>query len=446
MPIDISELLDHGPWPRFGKLVSVLCALAMVFDGFDISIVGFAIPAILRDWHLPRASFAPLLVIGLAGMTVGSTSAGLVGDRIGRRAALLCSVLLFGVAITLSAFAPNLLAIELLRFIAAAGIGGALPNAATMSAEFTPLKMRSIAVMMTIVCVPLGGALAGSVAAWVLPLAGWRALFLIGGIAPVALSVLMLLLLPESPRFLSRHPERAAELIRLLGRLQHSVPADATFVETVADRPAPKMIFKDFFGGSQTRNTLALWLSAFSSYANVYMCFSWLPSLLTAAGWGLSAASQGLAAYNYGGVAGVLCFVALVNRFGSRLLTLTAASLGLLTALVLTAIRIGPGIQPFPVLAALAAHGFCVNAVQTSLFALGVHLYPTRVRASGVATASAIGRVGGIVSASVGSLVIQFGRAEFFQYLTLAMLSTFVGLSILRNHIPSVGAKKVLQQ
>ena len=172
MTIEIGELLDQSPWARFAKLVTLLCALAIIFDGFDISIVGFAIPSIVKDWHIARASLAPLLVIGLVGMTVGSTLAGVVGDRIGRRTALSLSVLVFGLAIAASAFAPNLLAIEILRFIAAAGIGGALPNAATMSAEFTPLKMRTIAVMVTIVCVPLGGALAGSVAAAVLPVRG----------------------------------------------------------------------------------------------------------------------------------------------------------------------------------------------------------------------------------------------------------------------------------
>jgi AAHS family 4-hydroxybenzoate transporter-like MFS transporter len=441
MPIEIGELLDHGPWARFAKFVTLLCAVAIVFDGFDLSVVGFAIPAIVRDWHLPRASFAPLLVIGLAGMTVGSTSAGALGDRIGRRWALLGSVLLFGVAIALSAFAPNLLVIELLRFIAAAGIGGALPNAATISAEFTPRKMRSVAVMLTIVCVPLGGALAGSVAAWVLPVAGWRALFLIGGIAPIALSLLMLLLLPESPRFLSRYPRRARELAGLLQRLEHSVPGETTFVETVAERPAHTNLARDFFGAGQTRSTLSLWLAAFACYANVYLCFSWLPSLLSARGFSLSTASEGLAAFNYGGVAGVLCFAALVNRFGSRLLTLTATSLGLATALLLVAIEMKPGASSFPLLGALAAHGFCVNAVQTSLFALSVHLYPTRVRASGVASASAIGRLGGMVSASTGPFIIQLGRAPFFECLAVSMFIVFVGLSILRNHIPAVAKR-----
>jgi AAHS family 4-hydroxybenzoate transporter-like MFS transporter len=446
MPIAISELLDHGPWPRFAKLVTLLCALAIIFDGFDISIVGFAIPSILKDWHLPRGSFAPLLVIGLVGMTVGSMSAGFVGDRIGRRFALSLSVLFFGIAIVASSFAPNLQTIEILRFIAAAGIGGALPNAATMSAEFTPVKMRTIAVMITIVCVPLGGALAGSVAAAVLPVGGWRALFFIGGAAPILLSIAMFVLIPESPHFLSRHPHRASELVKLLGRLQHTVPANSTFIEikAVDNRAGQKIALQDFFGGAQTRSTLSLWLAFFSSGASVYMCFSWLPSLLSAGGLDLAGASQGLAAYNYGGVVGVLCFVSLVNRFGSRILTLVASSLAVATALLLMAIAIKPSGSQIPLLTALAAHGFCVNAVQTSLFALGVHLYPTRVRASGVAVGSAIGRVGAILSASVGSMLIQVGRVQFFEFLTIAMFVAFIGLSLLHNHIPSFGAKRIL--
>jgi AAHS family 4-hydroxybenzoate transporter-like MFS transporter len=442
MPIDIGDLLDRGSWPRLAKLVTVLCALALVFDGFDISIIGFAIPSILRDWHLSRASFAPLLVIGLVGMTVGSLSAGAVGDRIGRRTALVLSVLLFGIATVVSAFAPSIVIIDIVRFIAAAGIGGAIPNSTTLSAEFTPLRKRAVAVMLTIVCIPLGGALAGSVAAIVLPTAGWRALFLIGGVLPIGLAILMAFLIPESPRFLSRNPRRGPELVRLLLRLQHTVPAGATFVENLTERVEPRTVFHDFFGRGQALSTLALWLAFFSSAANVYMCFSWLPALLASEGWNLSAASNGLAAYNYGGVTGVLCFAALVNRFGSRRLSLIAASLGALTALVLISIKGAPATGHLPLFAALTAHGFCVNAVQTSLFALSVHLYPTRVRATGVAAGAAVGRLGGILSASIGPFIVQLGRAEFFKFLTFAMVVAFFGLAILRNHIARVATER----
>src|ERR1700674_4128888 len=122
MPIEIAELLDHGPWPRFAKLVTVLCALAIIFDGFDISIVGFAIPSMIRDLRLPRASFAPLLVIGFVGMIIGFAFGGILAERLVRRAALFWSVLVLGVAILLISFAPKLLVIEAPPLNAACGI------------------------------------------------------------------------------------------------------------------------------------------------------------------------------------------------------------------------------------------------------------------------------------------------------------------------------------
>lgn len=346
-------------------------------------------------------------------------------------------------AVAASAFAPNLLTIEVLRFIAAAGIGGALPNAATMSAEFTPVRMRTIAVMVTIVCVPLGGALAGSVAAHVLPVGGWRALFLIGGALPILLSLVLFALVPESPRFLARHPERKADLIRLLAKLGHSVQPGTTFIESKADTSAPSVAIQDFFGPGRTRSTLSLWLTFFSSGLSVYLCFSWLPSLLSARGLDLAGASQGLAMYNYGGVLGVICFVLLVNRFGSRILTVIACIMAALTALLLMTIEIKRGADQLPLRTALAAHGFFVNALQTNLFALGVYLYPTRVRARGVAVASAMTRFGGILSASVGAWIIQLGQTRFFEYLIVATLMALVGMILLRNHIPRVAEKRM---
>jgi AAHS family 4-hydroxybenzoate transporter-like MFS transporter len=172
------------------------------------------------------------------------------------------------------------------------------------------------------------------------------------------------------------------------------------------------------------------------------MSLSLLPSLLSARGINLAGASHGLAAYNYGGVLGVLSFAALVNRLGSRILTLTATLMAAVTAVLLMTIEIKQSASPVRLLGALAAHGFCVNALQTSLFALGVYLYPTRVRSRGVAIASGMTRVGGIVSASLGAWIIQQGQTPFFEYLTAAMLLALVGMIVLRNHIPAVNAKE----
>ena len=90
--IDVGATLDRGRWTTYQKALTMLAATAVMFDGFDLQILGFAIPSIMREWHVGRASFAPVAAIGLAGMALGSPLAGYLGDRIGRRLALILCV------------------------------------------------------------------------------------------------------------------------------------------------------------------------------------------------------------------------------------------------------------------------------------------------------------------------------------------------------------------
>jgi AAHS family 4-hydroxybenzoate transporter-like MFS transporter len=105
-----------------------------------------------------------------------------------------------------------------------------MPNAATLSSD-TPTRHWPFAVTLTIVCIPLGGSLAGFVGGFILPRWGWHTLFIVCGLFPLVLAALLLKALPESPRFLARHKERWAELSALLRRLGHEVPADVAFVD-----------------------------------------------------------------------------------------------------------------------------------------------------------------------------------------------------------------------
>ncbi|MGF6854057.1 MFS family permease [Paraburkholderia sp. CI3] len=111
------------------------------------------------------------------------------------------SVFVFGLATCAISLAPNVVAIAALRFIAGLGIGGALPTSTTLTAEFTPARFRTFAVTATILCVPLGGMVAGLFAGQVLPVYGWRGLFVAGGVLPLVLAIVPLAALPESPLF-----------------------------------------------------------------------------------------------------------------------------------------------------------------------------------------------------------------------------------------------------
>ncbi|MGA2594855.1 MAG: MFS transporter, partial [Bryobacteraceae bacterium] len=218
---DVAALLDRSPWSTYQKLLTVLAALAVIFDGFDIQILGFAIPSLIREWHVARGDFGPVLAVGLAGMAVGGPLAGYCGDRFGRRIALIGCVIAFGLATIGTALVHGFAGLTLLRFVTGMGTGGALPNASALTAEFAPLRRRATAVKLTLVCFPLGGMLGGLLAAWVLPKFGWRGLYAIGGVLPLLLAVALWASLPESPRFLARRPALWPRLASLLTSMGH---------------------------------------------------------------------------------------------------------------------------------------------------------------------------------------------------------------------------------
>ena len=239
--IDIGHLLDDGHWGRRQKLFVFLTALTIVFDGVDNQLLGIAVPAMMRDWAVPRGAFRAVLASGMIGMMIGGALAGLIGDRMGRRFALIGSVLIFGILTAAVALVESLWALGALRFLAGLGLGGAMPNAAALASEYVPRRYRPFAITLTIVCVPLGGTLAALVAGYVMPIFGWRSLFALGGMLPLVVAAVLMRFLPESPRYLARHPERWPELERILRQVGHTVPAGSTFVDLGEKATPPRV-------------------------------------------------------------------------------------------------------------------------------------------------------------------------------------------------------------
>jgi MFS transporter, AAHS family, 4-hydroxybenzoate transporter len=437
--VDVSALLDGSAWTTYQKSLTALAALAVIFDGFDIQILGFAIPSLIREWHVARSDFALVLALGLAGMVLGSPLAGYCGDRFGRRAALIGCVALFGLGTIATAFVHGLATLTLLRFLTGMGAGGALPNAGALTAEFAPLRRRAVAVKLTIVCVPLGGMLGGLIAARVLPALGWRALYTIGGAAPLLLTLVLWFALPESPRFLVRRPSRWPQLARLLTRMGHTMPPDASFEDRTERGTADRVSLRTLFRPGMARDTAGLWIAFFFCLGSVYLVFGWLPAMLTARGLDLATASSGLAVYNFGGVLGVLLWTVLMTFLGSRGPMLSGALACAASALALLLVPIQAQGDRTWLIAGLFVNGLLANAVQTSMYALAAHVYPTSVRASGVAYAAAIGRVGAVVSSLFGAAIIQAGTGAYWYALAGAMICAFAGLAWVRSHFPAIG-------
>ncbi len=440
--LDIGYTLDHGPFTGMQKFVVFLAAMAIVLDGFDGQLIGFAIPLIIKEWGITKAAFAPAVAAGLVGMATGMAIAGIVADRIGRRLVLASSVLLFGLATVAIGFSPDVMTIVALRFVAGLGIGGALPSSSTMTAEYSPARARTLAVTITIVCFPLGGMLAGLFAGVVLPLYGWRGLFWIGGAIPALFSLLMFAALPESPRFLARRRERWGELVKLLARMQRPTPAGTEFSDASEAVTAQQGTagFGALFESTYRRDTIGLCLAFFMVVLSLYSAFSWLPTMLTNEGLPVTLASQGLTAYNLGGVIGALLCAVSINRFGSRRPMIIACVLAAASAFAMMGLDVKG--NSTALIFGFGVHGLFVNAAQVSLYALCAYVYATHVRATGTATALAVGRGGGILSSFIGAAVITAGGASgYLGLLATGMIGAAIALLIVRRHIPPVSER-----
>jgi AAHS family 4-hydroxybenzoate transporter-like MFS transporter len=435
---DLAALLDAGRWTRYQAVLVLLVAVTIVFDGIDNQLLGIVIPTIMREWQVARSALAPVVSLGYLGMMAGGLIAGVAGDRFGRRTALLGSMVVFGVFTMGAALVDSPAALGVLRLLAGIGLGGAMPNAAALVADYVPVRARPLAVTVTIVCVPLGGTLAGILGIRVLPAIGWRHLFAIGGVVPLIAAVLLRLALPESPRYLVRHPARWPELRRALARLGHDTSRATTFVDSAGRGAVASASLTSLFVSSFRRDTVSLWVSFFSCLLAVYLVFSWLTSLLTSAGFGAATASTGITVFNLGGVAGALLGGAAIARVGSKrsMLWMTAAAIAGTSAMAV--LSFAPGSSLVSIMALLVLTGASINGVQTTMYALAAHVYPTAVRARGVGTAVAVGRLGAVVSGFVGSWAIDDGGPRAFFLVVAAMMAvTFAALAAVERHVPA---------
>ena len=434
---DIGTLLDTARAGGYQRWLVFLTATTIVFDGIDNQLLGVVIPTVMNEWGVARSAFAPVLSLGYAGMMVGGALAGLAGDRFGRRRALLASVAAFGATTLATAAVQDLTTLAVLRFVAGIGLGGALPNAATLAAEFVPRGQRPMAVTATIVCVPLGAMLAGILGSQLLATTGWRALFVAGGVIPLVAAVVLTRLLPESPRFLARHPERWPELERLTGKLGRPVPPGSSFEDSSDGQPRrSRREGGSLFAAEFRRDTIALWCSFCSCLLAVYLGFSWLPTVLAGAGFGPGVASNGITAFNLGGVVGALASGAVMSRIGSRAAMLTMNVGAIAGAVTLSMMTISPAAPLAPIMIMLTITGGLINAIQTTMYALATNVYPSAVRATGVGAATAVGRTGAIISGYAGPWALSFhASASYFALIAGAMVVCFVALASVRRHV-----------
>src|SRR5215831_16151931 len=201
--VQVSRLLDERGLSSFQIKLLIWSFFVVLIDGYDIAAIAFAAPHLVRAWGITPGSLGPVFSASLFGILFGSAIFGWVGDRYGRKAALIGSNLWFGVFTLAAAFATNLDQMFWLRLLAGIGIGGVIPNVVAINAESAPRQLRATLAIIAVGCVPVGGAIPGFVAALFVPQHGWEILFLIGGIAPLVIGIAAIFGLPESIKYMA---------------------------------------------------------------------------------------------------------------------------------------------------------------------------------------------------------------------------------------------------
>ena len=441
-------LIDAAPLSRFQWQTFFLCFCVTLFDGFDTQAIAFTGPAIAGAFHLNPSQLTPLIVAGTLGMALGAIGLGSLGDRIGRRAAILVAVLIFALFSLATGFARSPTEILLARFFTGLGMGGAVPSVLSLVSELSPARHRGLLITGALLGLPAGAIVGGLLTSSLLPMVGWQGIYVIGGLAPLLFLPVLWFLLPESPFFLmANDPTLHQQTIHNLLRKLLPAVSEKELLASTSHLPEKSTIasVKALFHPDYLRNTLAVWLTYFCNWTAWFMLILWLPTALKTGGLPAAKAAQGTVMINTPAILFCLVMAYYLPRQPVRRLLGFTLLFGLL---VVTSLGVLSGLDSQPLgestywlsmFCLIGAAGVGIGLPQIALNYVVLEAYPTALRATGSGWAIGMGRVGSILGAALGGLLLtRLGVAGFYFFLILPLLCAALGVWLIRTKAPAL--------
>ncbi|NEB74767.1 MFS transporter [Streptomyces sp. SID14478] len=409
----IAARFERLPLCRWHVTVRLIVGAVTFFEAFDQLLIAYAMPELRAEWQLSTSAATLLLTVGSVGMLIGALLSGRLADRIGRVKVIALCVAVSSVANLALAVAPSADAFMGLRVLQGLAIGGEVPVAATFIAEITRSHRRGRFVLLYELVFPAGLTVGALVAAWVVPLLGWRWMYVIAAV-PGLLCVLVQKKVPESPRWLADHG-RTEDAAATMARIENEV-------ERITGKPLPPVGealpvappgtgasgLRGLFTGRYRRRTLVIGALWFTGYFVNYGITSWLPTIYqNRYDLSLSDALLYSTVTSCAGLLGCLLAALTVDRAGRR--KVITCCLGGAAAVLLLLARLGAH-TPAQVLiwTSLAAVFFFGSNI--CLYLYTPELFPTRMRALGSSVGGALNRLGVILGPIVVGAVYAGGR------------------------------------
>ncbi len=368
---------------RHAIVTVAICFLIAVIEGLDIQAAGIAAAGIREHFGLDSSQLGVFFSAGILGLLPGALLGGRVADRIGRKKVLIFSTAVFAIFTLCTVWVNSFSSLLVVRFLAGAGLGAAMPILITLAAEAVTPQNRGRAVGLMYCGMPVGAAILSLVATTEFG-SHWKNVFYLGGLLPLIVIPLMIYLLPESKEYLK------------------------TQIKSADAKAASQGSFKDLFNSKNLFRTVCIWVSYFFTLMVVYIMLSWLPSLFTELGFTRKEGATAQFYFMVSATIGTIILGMLTDRWKKAYVIILMYG-GILAGLI--ALNASSSLAQMYMASALV--GAFVIGCQGVLYAFGSMVYPTEVRGTGVGVGSAVGRVGAMLGPVVAGqlLVSGFGAA-----------------------------------
>lgn len=436
--IRVIEYLEKANLSNFHYTLLLLGCLIYGFTAMNTMLISATLPAIIEEWSLDSITAGFLLSSGYIGMFIGALSCGFLADTIGRKKALIFTILFMSIFTGLCSIAKDVPSMSILRFLAGIGLGGTLPQPGVYVSEYIPAKHRGKFVGFIETSWVFGALLAIAFPFLLIPSYGWRLTFLIAFI-PLFLIILILFFAPESLRYLELK-NKHEEILKLLKK--HKLISEEVNKEKIFykyEDISKKFSLKDIFSLKYRKRTILLWILWAVLVYTYHGIFLWLPTIyIKEFGFEIVKSLYWTLIVTLMQVPGYFSATFLLDIIGRK--KVLAVYLGL------------AGVSSFLLSIARDINTILLYSCFISFFNLGAwaglytytpELYPTKIRGTGSGAAASIGRLAGILAPTLTGFLYSIGKL-LFPFIVFTLAHIIASLSVIFLGIETKG--KILEE
>ncbi|RWU17269.1 MFS transporter [Pseudomonas alkylphenolica] len=440
--VNVYALAGDSKFNGFHGRILFWCVLILIIDGYDLAVVGAALPAIMQDMNVDPTSAGIMAGSALLGTMLGAIFLGTLADRIGRPRMIAICVALFSIFTAVAGLTDDPVSFSIARFVAGLGIGGVLPVCTAQMGEYSPLKLRTRLITLVFAGYSVGGILVALTAKQLIESYGWQWVFYVAGL-PVLLIPFILRSMPQSIGYLLR-TGRQDELREIVRKLEPGRAVDDAVVVTgnVAVQPARETPVRDLFKQGRGFSTVMIWTAFMTGLFMVYALNSWLTKLMAMAGFSLGSALNFVIVFNLGSIAGAMFGGWLSDKLNIKHVLVCFYITGAIALTLLGYTR-----DTTALFAVVFLVGASTLGTQLLAYAYAGDFYPSEIRSTGVGFASGVGRIGAIVApVLIGWLVsLSLPLQQNFMAISLAGLIGAVAVTLInQSRAQSTQEKKAL--